>query len=41
MDEEKSKPEPAAAPGAGGKKVIIKVGGMTCATCAATIEKGL
>ncbi len=40
MDEEKSKPEPTPAPGAG-KKVIIKVGGMSCATCAATIEKGL
>ena len=38
MEEETISPE---APPEGGKKVIIKVGGMSCATCAATIEKGL
>ena len=38
MEEETMRTE---TPPEGGKKVIIKVGGMSCATCATTIEKGL
>ncbi len=36
----KAKEEPGRPPAAG-EKVVIKVGGMSCATCAAAIEKGL